>query len=370
MGCSVGLVIGQLHRGGAEKQLTALAKGLRRNHGMRPIVYCLSDVTEPYGPELRDSGVDVRILPMRGIARLTRPLQLARLLRSDGIDVLQAFLMGPTLHSAVANLVCRLPFVTSFRWGPHPRHRLRRAVDKWAHRQADAVTANSRSGLEFVAETFQIQPSRLTHVPNGVDFSGTSISRERARDQLGLPRNAQIILGVARLVSDKNLPLFVKVVARVLSTHPEAICILAGDGPEYQAVQQLVGRTAFKNRIKLVGLSNDVPQLLAAADCLLLTSHREGTPNAVLEAMVAGLPVVVTAVGDLPRVVCDGETGHVLPPGDEEGLTAACNRLLDDDEEATKLGQAGAQRVRKGFSTDTMVATYAGIYDRLTKVSG
>lgn len=366
MATRIGLVIGQLHRGGAEKQLTALAVGLRRDHAMRPVVYCLSDLTEPYGSELQRQDVDLRSFPLQGISKWSRPLQLARAFRDDGVEMVQAFLMGPTLHAALANLRCGLPFVVSFRWGPHDCPAWRRMLHGWAHRRADAVTVNSRASLEFVERAFGVAPKRLSHIANGVDFSSELPDREVARAELGIAPGAPVILGVARLASEKNLPLFVQVAASALASRPEGVCMLAGAGPEMERLRSRVADTGQAQQFRILGLYDQVPRLLAAADLFLTTSDIEGTPNAVLEAMVAGLPVVATAVGDLPFIVREGESGFLLPQGDRDGLAEACARLLDDPSTSARFGQAGARFVRREFSTARMVAAYAEIYRGLT----
>jgi glycosyltransferase involved in cell wall biosynthesis len=120
----------------------------------------------------------------------------------------------------------------------------------------------------------------------------------------------------------------------------------------------------------LVGQQENVPEWLAAFDVFALTSDWEGMPNAVLEAMAAGLPVVATAVGGTPEVVVDGETGLLVSPRDPDALAGAISRLLRDPDLRRAMGRAGLARVRHQFSMEETVRRNQDLYARLLKEKG
>jgi glycosyltransferase involved in cell wall biosynthesis len=122
--------------------------------------------------------------------------------------------------------------------------------------------------------------------------------------------------------------------------------------------------------VVFAGHRTDVPEILQALDIFVLPSNWEGLPNAVLEAMAAGLPVVATRVGGVPEVVVEGQTGILVPPRDPNALADALLTLLRDPNLRRRMGQAGRQRVQEYFSVDQMVSKTETLYEQLLSEKG
>jgi glycosyltransferase involved in cell wall biosynthesis len=135
---------------------------------------------------------------------------------------------------------------------------------------------------------------------------------------------------------------------------------IVGDGPDRTAVAAELGDAG-----ELLGERDDVAEQLARADVFVLSSRSEGLPMAILEAMAAGLPVVATAVGGIPELVADGETGLLVPPGDADALAEALRRLVADPELRRRLGDAARTRVEERFSLAATRRAHVELYDRL-----
>jgi glycosyltransferase involved in cell wall biosynthesis len=138
--------------------------------------------------------------------------------------------------------------------------------------------------------------------------------------------------------------------------------VLVGDGPERQAIEELVRRERLASHVRLLGLRSDVPRLLAAADVFLLTSLSEGIPLTVIEAMAAGLPVVSTRAGGVGEVVDDGRSGLLAAVGDDAVLAEHLLRLARDPALRRRLGSSGRERARAFFSERLMHARYVELY--------
>jgi glycosyltransferase involved in cell wall biosynthesis len=126
-----------------------------------------------------------------------------------------------------------------------------------------------------------------------------------------------------------------------------------------------VSELGLGDAVRFLGDRADVPELLREASCLLLASDWEACPYSVLEAAAAGVPVVATAVGGVPELVRDGETGLLAPAGDEAALAAALEAVLGDAPRARALGDAGRTEAGRRFAKERMVEELAGLYESL-----
>ena len=212
---------------------------------------------------------------------------------------------------------------------------------------------------------------------------GERLARE-IEDEVGLPRGAiesihnsvpesdaaprdrpgdgPVIGTVSRSAPEKRLDLLVRAVARL----PEVTAVIVGGGREEAGLRSLAEECGVADRIIMAGWTDDPLPWLAALDVFVLPSDYEGLPHAIIEAMLAGVPVVATDAGSVREVVADGRTGSVVPRGDLDAIVAAIEALLDDPGRAAELGAAGRTRAREEFGTARMVAAYERVYDQVT----
>lgn len=179
-----------------------------------------------------------------------------------------------------------------------------------------------------------------------------------------------VVLSAGRLAKVKNYRMLLEAAPQVVRAVPQARFVLAGDGPERAALEELRRSLSLEAVTTLLGERNDVPQLLAAADLFVLSSDFEATSLSLLEAMAAGLPVVATRVGGNPFLVADGEAGFLIPPGDPVVLADQVISLLRDPVQRQEKGQEGAERVRMLFSKERMLENHERLYLRLLEEKG
>ena len=149
----------------------------------------------------------------------------------------------------------------------------------------------------------------------------------------------------------------------MIARRPDWHLALAGDGPERAWLLEAIdGRAALRDHVRWLGRRDDVPGLLKSADVLVLASHWEGMPNAVLEAMAARRAVVGTAVEGTEDLVVPGQTGWLVPPRDPAALARALDEAADDPERCRRYGEAGRLRVEREFSLDATVAAYERLW--------
>jgi len=211
--------------------------------------------------------------------------------------------------------------------------------------------------------------SSISVVPYGIAAEDWTVAGE-ARDQVRRSMEIgpdEVVIGISsRLIPGKGHDALIEAFARLAPVTSPLRLVIAGDGPlrsEIEARLQSLG----DSRILLAGFVTEMPGFVAACDIVVQPTGpelREGFGLAALEAMAAAKPVVVTAVGSLPEVVADGETGLVVAAGDPAALASALERLIDDPALRERLGSAGRERARKHFSVERMAEGTLAVYEK------
>jgi len=367
-------VIGTLDIGGTERQLVQLAARLDRCR-FRPIVCCLSSGGLLRAP-LEAAGVPVEVVGFRGLTVFRHPLavcrqlaELARVMRRHRPAIVHSLLFWAYVLGTYAAKATRVPAVLSSRRGlglfkEERWHYL--FLERLANRMTDLIVANSEAVKRDVLRQEKLEPSRVRVIYNGVDSSLYEFPPDPAlRASLGIPEQTRIVGVVANLIHYKGHRFFLQACSDVKRKIPEARFLLIGDGPLRGALQSLARDLGLEEEVLFLGIRQDIPQLLSLMDVAVLPSLEEGFPNAVLEAMAAGKPVVATEVGGVPELVVPGKTGLLVSPGDPQGLASAITALLQDAARAQELGRAGRDRVRAEFGLDRMVRETEELYEEL-----
>jgi glycosyltransferase involved in cell wall biosynthesis len=227
------------------------------------------------------------------------------------------------------------------------------AVQRTAYSVAHKVVANSRAAAHRLR--LECVPARkITVIANGLDFE--SVQPHRAR-----PRLRKVVV-VANLRPEKGHDVLMDAAVEVLRRFPDATFEIAGAGPE---LETLLARAAARNVLHaftFLGHRDDVPARLADADIFVLPSRSEAFPNAVLEAMATGLPIVASGVGGILELIDDGTTGLLVTPGDAPALVERLCRLMADPGLASRLGVAARAEASARYSFDRMVAAFESLY--------
>src|SRR5262249_13780842 len=205
---------------------------------------------------------------------------------------------------------------------------------------------------------------RLALVSSTVDPERVRVRRGRdeTRSAEAAAADDAVLLTLSALRQRKGLDVLLDALAALVVQDIRPRLWIAGDGPERAALEAQAQRLALAGQVRFLGERQDVGDLLAACDVLVLPSRREGLGVAALEAMAAARPGVGAAVGGLAEAVIDGRTGVLVPPDDAAALAAALAGLLGDHALRARLGAAGPARVAEGFLPEQMVAAYERLY--------
>lgn len=205
--------------------------------------------------------------------------------------------------------------------------------------------------------------SKLTVVRNGIAPKLSPLGKKEAREKLGLPQSASIMLTVGRLTEQKGHSYLLEALPRVIERIPDVYAVWAGGGELESDLRTRARELGLRDRILFLSQRVDVAELLTAADLFVLPSLFEGLPLVVLEAQAVGLPVVGTRVCGTNEAVEDGVTGRVVAPRDPQALCEAIIEVLAKPELAARWGIAGKNRVRREFTVERMARETAAVYE-------
>ncbi len=354
--------------GGAENAMFMLLESLDRDHWRPTLLLEDAPGTEPLAE--RAAALDVpllRVAPMPlGLEGARRAPALARLLRRERPDLFHAHMSSPVAckWGLAAAVAARVPAVlgTVQVGGYEPPSRSAYWQLRALVRGVDRYLAVSRDIAVELVEQLGWPEEKIEVSYNAVDLQRVEVAAPAGlREQLGGSETRPLVLTPARLDAQKGHRVLFEAIAQV----PDAVFVLAGEGPEREPLEALASRLGIDERVRFLGRRDDVPQLLASCDLFALPSLYEGSSLAVLEAMAAGAPIVSSAIGGTDELIEDGGSGLLVPPGNAEALAAALRRALDDPDLRASLAARARERVERDLTRERMAARVTGVYREL-----
>ncbi len=355
-------VIGQLGKGGAEKGLYLLLKHLYHT----AMVVSLSTGGYWAGP-IRALGYNVVELENSSHADARRLWKLTRLIQSHRPKIIHV--IGDSLsgfYGRMAGLLNRhSPVIVSVLHDPARDSAWYRFAKRYAlNRFVQLFLTNSSATRNYLMANLSVQPDKVMLIPNGIELA-PPLPLFPPVVQTTLPGVCQtkVKVGiVSKFTLEKAPEVFVRAAEHVIQQISGVSFMYVGDGPMRPEVEKLCHTLHLENRLCLLGQRDDVPDLLRMMDIFVLSSCSEGMPNAVMEAMAAGLPCVVTDAGDCHRLIRDGENGFVVPIGNDELLAARIMQLAQDEALRCRMGKKSLELIQ-GYDIKVIVEKYREVYD-------
>ncbi len=359
--------------GGAEEHALSILTAMSA-HGFEPCLAAPGELIAAMGPGLSAAGV--KCLPLEFSSRLdvAAGARLLRFIRRENIALLHCHLFTASLVGAgVARMAgvgavletCHGPEV--WRMGKGLRGRF--WVDRQVGRLVDKYIAVSHAAARHLSGTKGVPQSKIRVIHNGRDldrFAPTDTNRRAAtRARLGLG-DEPAILTPARLDDQKGHRHLIDALAILAPRRPKLVTLLAGEGPLEQTLRAQCAALGLTDRVRFLGYRRDVPELLEAADLVVLPSLYEGLPLVAIEALAAGRPMVATEVDGTPEVVIHERTGLLAPPANPAALAAAIERVLDDPALASRLASDGRKFVQENFALQRQIEQTVALYSELT----
>ena len=348
--------------GGSEIYALTVASSLDRKHYAS--LMCGMDQGGALEEEIDRLGIGRFVMHRRPGIDWRVMWRMYRLMRQQHVDVIHTHHFNQLFYCVLAARLAGVRIVHT----EHDVSQFHKPRLCWALRlmamACHRVVAVGVEVARVLHEQVGIPLHRLDIIRAGVKTDAFEQSPAESRAQLGLNPSDRVVTIVARLSEEKNHRLLLAAFAQVAQCVPDAKLLIVGGGDQAEAIEREIDRLNLTERVRMLGVRRDVARILAATDVFVLTSDREGLPIVVLEAMAASRPVVATWVGDLPRVVQDGVTGRLVPPGDADAVASALIELLNDPPLAGRMGVAGQALAERDYSQRTMVEQYAALYGR------
>ena len=376
-------LIGSFHQGGSERQAVQLTRLLLESGHCNVSVATL-DRSGVLLDEINSLGFnDIPEFQLNSFYDLHAARQVRRFaqyLKQHQIDVVHTHDFYSNVFGMAGAALARVPVRIASRRESAVRAANKRFVERGAYRAAHAVVANCEEVRKQLIQE-GVPAHKVRTIYNGLDPARVQFDQAERMEVLAkfnLPEQARFVTIVANMRAHvthpepycfKDHPTFLRAAQRVLEKVPDAAFIIAGEGELKEATQELARTLGIVDRAFFIGRCTDVAAVLSISDVCVLSSSSEGFSNSILEYMAAGRPVVSTDVGGAREAVVHGETGYLVPTGDDEGLAGHISSLLLSPEQAREMGERGRRRVSEKFSSSKQLQNVESLYNELLKLS-
>jgi glycosyltransferase involved in cell wall biosynthesis len=351
---TVAFFLTSFHPGGTERQMVELAR--RLDPARFRVHFACFHREGAWLPRAAERADSIAEFPLRGFAHPSAAeaaLRFARWCRAERLAVLQTCDLYANTFGLPAAAVAGVPVRVGSRREINPdKTPAQIRLQALAFRAAHSIVANSSTAARAL-EAEGVPRERIEIIRNGLDPGAFT---PRVFD--GAPRT---LLVVANLRPEKAHDVLFRATADLVTRHPRLRLRVVGDGPARAALEALARSLRLDRVVEFLGHREDVPAIAADSDIFVLPSRSEASPNAVIEAMAAGLPIVATDVGGIPELVDHERNGLLVPPDRPAALAAAVERLVTAPDLAARLGAEGRRRAER-HSFDRMAASFERLY--------
>ena len=315
----------------------------------------------------KQAGIPAHVIAERGRFDGSVMAKLADLASEWKPDILQTHAVKSHFLVRRAGLDRRYPWVAfhhGYTW-PNLRARAYNQLDRWSLRTARKVVTVSRAFRDDLARN-GIAPERIAIVPNAIDTAWGTRAETALRSELRIPPGRKVILIVGRLSREKDHLTLLQAVDRIRQEGKIAPhLVMVGEGPERKRIEKGIDALDLAPYVTMTGQVPSAELYYAIADAAVLSSRSEGSPNALLEAMAARVPVVATAVGGIPEMVANGDSALLVGTGDGAGMAAAITTLLTDQELARRLTGRARELVETRYVPESRARALGALYRSL-----
>lgn len=357
---------------GAERNLYEVATRLNKEK-FRPIVMCMQGGY--LVQSLRDKGIEANDLGIKKIYTLgavLKAIKIFKLIKKEKVDIVVTYHESSDFFGSIIAKLAKVPVIMSSRrdmgYKLKPRHIF---IYKLINRLFDRIITVSEAVANIIFDRENVLWSRIKIIHNGVEIEkfNKKIDTAVVKKSIGIDNNWPVVGILAAIRPIKGHKYFLEAAYLILKNASNINFLVVGwydENSEYfKELQKLLEKLGIKDKVMFTGGRKDIPEMLSIMDICVNSSLNEGFPNAVLEAMTMGKPVVATNSGGTPEAVIDGKTGFLVDSCDSSALAEAINKLLKDNNLCTSMGIVGKERIKDTFKIEKMITEIESIYHQL-----
>jgi glycosyltransferase involved in cell wall biosynthesis len=352
---NIAFVMTSCEAGGTERQMIELQRRLNPER-WQVHVACLH-ARGAWFHRMSESAASVTEFPLKSFSRpdtMRQAWAFMRWCRDRGIVIVHTADLYANIFALPAAAFAHVPVRIANRREINPDKSLGQIVmQRGAYECAHKIVANSRAAADRLRRE-GVPARKVATISNGVD-------RQIFVPHAARPKLRRVVV-VANLRPEKRHDVLIDAAPEVLRHFPDARFEIVGGGPGLRSLQARTVDQGVAHAFAFVGHDEEVATRLRTADIFVLPSESEAFPNAVLEAMSAGLPIVASGVGGMLELIDDHRTGLLVPPGDPNALARGICRLMADQPLGARLGEAASHEVRGRYSFDRMTAAFEALY--------
>ncbi len=359
--------------GGPEHQVLGLASALRETDESIFLTFAEGGRAQPFLDRVRSAGFKGVELRENWPHYFRATKEVANELIRAQATILCTSGYKPDIIGLRAARLVGIPSVAiAHGWtGATWKVRLFESFDRWNMRNFDAVVGVSHAQSRKLALAGISQDKILT-IPNAIAldrFTEPVAGGRKILASLFSTEPQFIIAAAGRLSPEKGFDVFIAAAARIAQERQDIGFVIFGDGPLRRELAKLISKKSLDDRFVLAGFQANLDAILPAADVFVISSFTEGLPVVLLEALLAGVPVVATAVGGIPEVIEDGTDGFLVPPGHIEQLALRIMELVDNQSLLEQMKIAGPRKIAAQYNTRLQADRYSTLFARLSSAN-
>ncbi len=355
-------ILDNLNIGGLEKIAIDIILNLK---GYEHQVWCLKEKGVMAG-ELEAKGIPVREFNFAGGLSIASIARLVKELKKEHFTAIHCHGLFPSVWARVAAILARVPVrivhCHSTYYGLWPKERIKLRLLSY---YTTAIIAVSEAVKKSLIEYIGIPEAKITVIYNGLEDIAVhkAESRDKVRVMLGFAPDDFVIGCLGRLVAMKGHQYLIEALAEIRKRHVRCKCLIIGDGPERQKIEQQVQAMGLDDAVFLLGVRRDIPELLSAVDLVVVPSIlKEGLPLVLVEGSAMSLPLVATNIGGSPEIVKHGVNGFIVEPKDTKALSEKIIYLIEHPGECQEMGQHSRGIWQAKFKKVDMMGKIENIY--------
>jgi glycosyltransferase involved in cell wall biosynthesis len=360
--------------GGVQQQLLSLLRAYDREV-FNPIFCCLGP-KEEMGKEIEGIGIECIPLNRSRYNRFSLKIviDLYRLMKKKHIHIVRTHRYRSNLYGRLAAFLTGVPVIVA---SVHDNYRkdkrpARRMINRILSKMTDKIVAVSEDVKKDIIRYGKVEPSKIVVIPNGIDTEKFNPKGNFAdiRKEFSIKKGALVAGFVGRIVLAKGLEYLIDSIPYIKEECKNIKFLIIGEGSLVERLHEQAKENKVYDYIIFAGGRRDIPDILSCIDVFVMPSIAEGLPNALLEAMAMGKPIIATEIGGIPEVIKNGVNGLLVPPRDPRALATAIKGLIGNDQLAAQMGQAARDLVVNKFSMRSIAQKWQTLYLSILQEKG